>query len=404
MGPNIVGREIVEDRIYDIGVPKWLYTKFLDKNFTNNLKVDSMTLLFPKGNYLKAIALTTKEIKNESFLTQNQILLGKSGGIIAIAKTDYSGLFPAYSAEMNDQVESFLEKYQWVCTNPVTSNEILAQRESGKTPPIFREAQAPKRTGQNQRPETESARICRAIGNSLGKIQATWNGIMNFVIPVANPRTEFWIDIFPNANNWEITPTNSIYNSIRNEATAIGVLDRIRGATSTTVLQRIGNIIAQTLMVPYGTADYQVIVDSIGLIHERQEFREYTPAVDSTATYAVADLAGMETQPTSEDEITRSKEFLGIRETTTRKKKSGGSAVRLHTSVLNELSLIKGQEIYEPITQWLMTTFKTGSREKLQLVAAERILGEALKHQDEIFDDEIEEADLQEIEGYYEEE
>jgi hypothetical protein len=364
-----------------------------------------MTLLFPKGNYLKAIALTTKEINTESFLTQNKIVLEKSGGMIAIAKTDYSKLFPAHSAEMNDQVENFLAKYQWVCTNPSTSDEILAQRESGKTPPIFREAQAPKSSGQNQRPETESARVCRAIANTLGKIQATWNGIMNFVIPVASPKNEFWIDIFPNASNWEITPTNSIYNSIRNEGTAIGVLNGIRGANSTTVLERIGNIIAQVLMVPYGTEDCKVVTDSIKTIHNRQGFRQHDAANDTTGSYPVVSLAAMEIQPTTDDEIGYAKEFLGIQDNATKKKKkSGGSAVRLHTSVLNELSIIKGEEIYEPVTQWLMTTFKTGSREKLQLVAAERIIGEALKHQEELFDEEVDEADLHEIEDYYEEE
>jgi len=403
MGPDTLDRDYVDEQLFKAGVPKWIYNKFLDKNYTSNLKHDCVTMLFPKNNYLKSIALSTKEMNEESFLTANKAVLTKSGGIIALSRTNFLALLPTYSTELNDQIEAFLEKYQWVLTNPATVDEILTLRETGKMPPVFREAQPPRPTGRSFRPETELGKICRQIANMLGKIQATWNGILNFVIPVANPRTEFWIELFANAENWEVTPTNSIYNCIRDEGT-FDPLITLRDATSQDLLRRIGNIVATVNRVPGGSRDATLIINAFLAIRDKQAFRHHVNFNDTVATdHPMQNMDGFNTQPVTGEEIIDGKAFLGLQGgiVRSREKRSGASAVRLHTSVQNELQPLKGHAIYNQVTNWLMTTFKTGERKVLQRIAAERILGEALKHQDEIFEDELEIQDFEEIEAYY---
>lgn len=395
MGSEIVAREHIEDQLFIAAIPKWLYTKFGDTNFTSNLKSDSKVVLFPKNNYLKAIALNTKELNNEPFMTKNQLVLSKSGGIIALSRADFSTLYPKVPSELKEQVLEYLQKYQWVCTNPSTSDEILSIRETGKSVPVFSEVTPRKKTGREQRPETELAKISRQIGNVLGNIQSTWNGIMNFVIPIANPKSDFWIHLFSNAENWEVTPTNSIYNCIRNEG-SLGPLDTLRNASSIVVLGHVYKIVAQSVRVIYGSESASMLSRLFLAMHNRQDFVEREAFIDNIGIgNPIESLEGMETHPVSASEITEAKAFLGIADEVVKaKRKSGQAAVRLSEKVLKELSPLKDMPIYEPVRIWLMTSFKSNRRESLQLIAAERILGEALKHQDKIFEEGFEEEEL----------
>mmetsp|Transcript_10772 Transcript_10772/g.21423 ORF Transcript_10772/g.21423 Transcript_10772/m.21423 type:complete len:580 (+) Transcript_10772:81-1820(+) len=403
MGSDVVDKAYIEDGLFKAGVPKWLYTKFLDKNFTNNLKRDSFTLLFPKGNFLKAIALTTKEIQHENFRKQNQLILQMSGGIITLAATNFSQLFPSIKQELGEPIREFLTGYQWVCTTPLKAEEILDLRETGKSFPVIRDAQAPKKTGKEKRPESEVTKITRQVGNTLNYIQGTWNSIMNFCIPVANPKTEFWANLFT-VRDWDVTPTNSIYNCIRNEATHKSTLQALREKPSGAQLKAIALIVSQQLAIPAETSDCNLVVDSFKDITNEPFTSVNLP--DVSADYKLADLDGYDETIVSRDEMNVARDFLGVKgKVSTKKKISGAGAVRLTTAVLNELAPLRGSELYDKIVMWLMTSFKTGSRNELQKLAAERVLGEALKHQETIFGDEFEEeVALQEMEEYDEDE
>jgi len=401
MKSSPVDKAYVSDQLLTYGTPRWLYLKFLDKNFTANVRDEAVTLLFPRNNYLKSIAVSTKELESESFRARNNIILAKSGGIIILSQTDFSCLFPEYSLEIHEQVVADLENYQWTCTSPYTADEILTVRQTGKQLPIFRESMNSRTPGG--RPESELGRVTREIRNVLGKIQSTWNGIMHFVIPVANPRMEFWNTMYTGAESWNITPTNSIYDCIRDEG--LGPLQGLRLAKTATLLKRIGQIVALSILVPPGTKHAARIIEAFEKIEDNQSFCEtkvFTPTIGKD--HPMQNLDAMETHPVTADEITKAKKFLAFKSREkTRNRRSGQSSVRLHTSVLSELKPLQATPLYEPVTDWLMSTFKTGDRKTLQLIAAERILGEAIKAQDEIFPDEIGEDELQEIEEYYNE-
>lgn len=301
---------------------------------------------------------------------------------------------------IEEQVNAFVEGFYWTLTNPYTEDEILEVREGGKMPPVFRET-VPRGSGRGNRPESELAKITRQIGNTLGLIQATWNGILNFVIPVANPRTEFWIHLFANADDWQITPTSSIYDCIRAEGN-MAPLRNLRSASSLDLLRKIGAIIAQVCQVPHGSADFTAIVGDITRVHNRQGFFQREGFAEPPG-FEIRGLEGMDATPVTDAEQNSARMFLGIRTKGSKKKKrTNASAVRLHSSVLNELRPIKDRiALYEPVTDWLGSTFKTHERNRLQLIAAERILGEVLRHQEKIFDELIEDDELLEIEEYY---
>jgi hypothetical protein len=326
-----------------------------------------------------------------------------SGGIIALAATDFSQLFPSIKQELEEPIREFLTGYQWVCTTPLKAEEILDLRETGKSFPVIRDAQAPNKTGKEKRPESEMAKVARQVGNTLNIIQGTWNSIMNFCIPVANPKTEFWAGLFT-VHAWDVTPTNSIYNCIRNDTSHKRILQALREKPSSAQLKAIALIVSQQLAIPAETADCNLVVTSFDGI--TNEIFTSVNLPDVSADYQLADLDGYDETVVSRDEMDVARNFLGVKgKVSTKTKKSGAGAVRLTTTVLNELAPLKGSELYDKVVMWLMTSFKTGSRTELQKLAAERVLGEALKHQETIFGDEFEEeVALQEMEEYDEDE
>lgn len=407
MGPEKVEQASFEDLLFEAGVPKWLHNKFSDKNFTNNLKTDCVTLLFPRNNYLKSIALTTLELSDEQFITANETVMINSGGVKTLAQAGKEFLFPEFSPLIQEEINAFLRKYMWILTNPYTSDEILAVRESGKAPPIFREAQRPQiRPGDKKsRPETETQRICREIGNALGLLQATWQNIMNFVIPTANPLSEFWGMIYANHTNWEISPTNNLYNCIRSEGN-LTPLNNIRSFSGNNLTELIANIIAARIRVPSGTNNFIALRSILLSIRNSNGFVEVEAYnFDFDAAHTV-NLDILTDHPVTEEQENKARTFLGVRTRASRKKKrSGASAVRLHSSVTNELKALDPlPDLQEKVKDWLMQSFKTGRRTDMQLLAAERVVGEALKHQGELFDDYEEDDILLEIEEYYEDE
>jgi hypothetical protein len=322
-----------------------------------------------------------------------------------LSKHDFSALYPEYNVTLKEQIEVFAKEYQWVLSNPASADDTLALRETGKAPPYFREAQPLKPSGNKNRPESEFSRVSRQIANVLGRIQATWNGILNFVIPVSNPRLQFWATLYSNAVNWDITPTNSMYNCIRNEG-SLAPLYNLKNAPSKDLLDRIGNIVAAACRVPTETADCIDIVNTFKSVHLKQKLTSTKDPVDDiTTNHVLVNLDALKAQPITETETETGKKFLGIRENKSSKqnRRSGASGIRLDSSVINELDLLKNHAIYQQVYTWLSITFKTHDRKVLQLVAAERILGEALKHQDTIFEEELEIQDFEDIEEYYEE-
>jgi len=385
LGSDLVEKDYIATELRNIGVPKWIYNKFLDKNFTNNLNYDCKTLLFPKNNYFKSISFSTVELNDEEFLAANTAVLEKSGGIIRLAKSDFSALYPSYDTNLEEQVEAYLAKYQWVLTNPSTADEVLTLRETGKFPPVFKEAMAPRTSGSKQRPETELGKITREVSNVLGRIQSVWNGILNFVIPVSNPKESFWNLIYPDVT-WNISPTRSIYDCIRDERN-LAPLNAIREATSTVILTRICAIMSVVSGIPTDSPLNLTISTPVMTILNRQGYRALGTFTDNLqADHPLGDLAGIANMPVAENETVAAKAFLNIKEAKSGKaRRSAMAMVRLDKSVYKELRSMEGHPIYDDVINWLMSSFKTGNRKLLQSVATELILGEAQHNSDTIF-------------------
>jgi hypothetical protein len=385
-------KEALEEALFERGIPKWLYNKLTDKQFTANLKNDSTVLLFPKGNYLKSIGLTTKEILTEEFLTSNRYVAENSGSIIKFAQTFPSWkVLPVVPKTLAKDVDTFMDTYFWTMISPYTAKEILEIRAAGKSIPTFKARQKPNpKPGSKTRPETETQRICREIHNILGVMVSTWLHMQNLVFPCANPLAFVWSKIINGTDAWEITPTHGLYEHIIGSKTD---LTPVKALTSAPLLPIMAEIVCQNMQIPAQSDAGKTITKVIEDCNGHSTFVKRKDALDPDIAKYDVDLPTMERTEISGKIVGNTKEVLGIvSKTKKEKKRRGGQAnVRLSTAVLNELQVLENTPIYDRVKEWISSTFKTGKYKETQLLAARMVAGEVLKYQDELLDEDFDE-------------
>jgi hypothetical protein len=288
-------KEALEEALFERGIPKWLYNKLTDKQFTANLKNDSTVLLFPKGNYLKSIGLTTKEILTEGFLTSNRYVAENSGSIIKFAQTFPNWkVLPVVPKTLAKDVDTFMDTYFWTMISPYTAKEILEIRAAGKSIPTFKARQKPNpKPGSKTRPETETQRICREIHNILGVMVSTWLHMQNLVFPCANPLAFVWSKIINGTDAWEITPTHGLYEHIIGSKTD---LTPVKALTSAPLLPIMAEIVCQNMQIPAQSDAGKTITKVIEDCNGHSTFVKRKDALDPNIAKYDVDLPTMRGQ------------------------------------------------------------------------------------------------------------
>jgi hypothetical protein len=405
LGQTSLAKEALETALWENGIPKWIHSKFVDKQFTTNVRHDATVLLFPRGNYTKGIGLTKRELSSEKFLASNAEILGRAGSIIQLARHNWSGLLPVPPAELEKDVESFLNNHMWILIHPYSWTEILEIRASGKSPPIFKARQKPNpKQGTKTRPETETQRICRESYNTLMEINVNWLHLANFIIPCADPLETFWQHLTGDAAAWEITPAHNLYHNLQDFETDLGPIHNLNNKE---LLKLMANIVIIGSRVPTGSKVGLEMAQVFADMENKPAFVEGTevPIGGFDARLRV-DLTAMKAVELEDNAFEEAKKFLGVGapKKKTGRNRGGASSIRLHTSVLNELEILRGHTLYDPVKNWIASSFKTGNKVAVQMIAAERVAGEILKNQDRILTDDFDEYDyLGQAEEYDEE-
>jgi len=403
--PQKVEKEVFDDYLFQCAIPKWLQNKLVDKQFTTNLKVNAVSLLFPKGNYLKAISLTTKELNSESFLARNKTVVEKSGAIIAFAKKDFTFILPKIPRESQGDVKHFYDNMMWTLNSPYSFNEILEVRVGGKAPPSFRERQKPNpRMGSKARPETDTQRICREVYNTIGKLTSTFLHFQNLTIQVSDPLEEFWKKLYPGIS-WEITPSRGIYLHVKESGIP---MKSIKDLTSDPMLALMSEVMCQNLKVSVRSnagLGISVLVDSL---KNKSDYIEQKNVKKNIPDLDIKMMTIEEHPKIPEEVLNKTRTFLGLKnkkKKSSKKKFGSRNSVRLSAQTLVELSVIKerNDDMYFAVKEWLASTFKTGKKAAVQEVAAGYVVGEVLRHQNKLLGEDFDEfVALQEVEEYEE--
>lgn len=390
LSPVKIEKEAVGEALFERGVPKWIFTKLVDKQFTSNLRADSTVLLFPKGNYLKSVALTSKEIKDESFLSANEYIVQKSGGIIALARVDWTPILPVVPKPSENDVKDFLDSYMWTLNSPYDLKDILNIRAAGKSIPSFKARVKPNpKPGLKARPETDTQRVCREIHNILGMLTTTWLHMQNLVIPCADPLAYFWSKIILGTDTWDITPTHGLYEHVKESGKDLGL---IKDLSNKEVLAITGEVICQNMRISTEHENGKLIINTIKNMEGKSVYVKIKKALDVKSAKYCVDLPSMRKVAVTTEVVEETKKFLGqVSAKKSKQKKYSGAAIRLTTDVLTELTVIQDHPMYDRVKMWISTTFKTGQHKLTQHLAAKLVAGEVLKYQNELLDEDFDE-------------
>jgi hypothetical protein len=262
--------EIYNDVLLGTGIPKWLEGKLIDKTFTKDVKLDAKPLLFSKGNFMKSISLTTKEIRNNDFCAVNAFILEESKVIYEMATSaDLEVFFTADMTGEQHEIEAEYLKLQWPMLGTDTVEELLEPRINRHKVTGFSDYLPPKpKPGQADfRPETTQKREVRLLKNKIGQMLNVYLNLFHFIPLVDDPIKDFWLSFFPEANRWTITPESQIYNWIDDEDTKIVTLGLLRNLETDAVKQIARKMVLIKLGIPDGSpraAELTRILDGLG--------------------------------------------------------------------------------------------------------------------------------------------
>jgi len=387
----------LEEELFACGVPKWLHLKAVDKTFTQNLRYNAETVLFPSGNYLKSICLTTNELKSEIFLTFNEYLLANNNVIVGMSRMDYTKALPSVPDVHKDEFQDFLGNHMWVLNSPYTTTDILELRIGGKGIPSYRPRKQPVVSGG--RPETDIQRVKRECTNLFSQINSSWLDLQNLVVPLENPKDEFWSKIIGGTDTWDISPTCNLYQNLKDFGTDLTTIRKLSN-------EAIKTLLANTVCISSGLfpdGELGVLINNLVRNVDNPTFVIGKQITDVGLTSPI-DLAGLQKSKPNEDEKIVVKTYLGLDRKISEKKekRTNKGAVRVFLGALNELKVIESEPIYNRVKEWISTSFITCERSIMQETAARYVAGEVLKYKDLIFEDFDEEEVLHKVEEYEE--
>jgi len=378
----------LEKELFAHGIPKWLHLKAVDKTFTQNLRIDAETVLFPHGNYHKSICLTTAELKSEKFLALNEFLLVNNSVIVELSRMDYTKALPSVPDVHKDEFQDFLENHMWVLNSPYSTTEILELRIGGKGIPTYRPRKQPVVSGG--RPETDIQRIKRECVNLFNQINMSWLDLQNLVVPLENPKDDFWSKFIGGNDAWDITPTRNLYQNLKDFGTDLTIIRKLSSEAFRTLLAN--TVCISSGLLPGGVLG--VMINNLVKNVVEPTFIIGNSVADPGVKDPV-DFAKLQKSKPSDDEKVTVKTYLGLDRKVSEKKEKriNKGAVRVYMDALNELKIIEKEPIFDRVKEWISTSFTTGESKILQVTAARYVAGEVLKYKDRIFEEDFDEEE-----------
>lgn len=378
MGPTKFEQSTHDEWILKCCVPKYIENKFIDPNFTKDVKTDASPLLFPRGNFLKSVSLQTREINSDSFMNANRTIHQNSHSIIQLARSEpFKHWFIPRGSELESELDIQWEKFQWPMLAPGGVEEFLAPRLNRVNVKSFTPILAPKlKPGQKGfRPETPFQKEVRELKNLLHKLLSVMLDFYHLLPRVDDPLQDFWMQFFVTTADWVISPEKTIYDWINESENRDHVIGAIINNEMNIMRRRMIDIIGMQLNIPSNSArmhNLRTILAGTGPNNTTTNYPDNPPLANALRTFPEYSMHDMEntarlTDPVrTEVSIFRGKateELLASEKTRAivAKKKLDKQAIRF-------LRGITDRALKESIEKWIRENFRS---KKMQNLAAE---------------------------------
>jgi len=381
VGPNKLEQTFVNEMFLGCCIPAYLRTKFIDLNFTKNVKNDATILIFPKGNHVKTIGLTTAEARRDSMLRNNSPAILHSGAIVELARSDQlRDWFVSPNGENTEELLAQYDKLVWPMLAPGGVDEYLKPRTDRVNVKSFTPTLAPRpKVGEKKafRPETPFQREVRELKNLHGKFVSTMLDFYHFIPKVDNPLEDFWNQAFPDTEHWDISPEMTIYHWIEQAPRKDVILEAIRNNTMLLFKRKLAHIVGTALDIPSESFRFRTLRGILSATGANVHGRNYTDNPNSTdvindlpvfqyedvtstanITGAIRDsIAAFRGKPTEELQAGEKRQNLIAKK-------------KLNKTASKWISKINDADLREPIRKWVTENFRNP---KLQNLAAEYV-------------------------------
>lgn len=381
VGPTKLEQDTIVEMLMNCCIPQFLYSKFTDPNFTKDAKNDAAPLIFPRGNFMKSISLTTAEINSNAMLRANEVAIRNSHSIIELARSaNLKAWFIPRGNEQTDDLDDQWVKFVWPMMANGDYNAYLKPRVDRVNTKSFTPTLAPRaKPGdkKNFRPETVFQREVRELKNHHGKFLGTLLEFYHFIPKVDSPLDDFWTQVFPDSGNWVISPEMTIYHWIENDANCETVLNAIKDNSMTLIKRKMCRIVCLNLDIPdmatrshaltqilmtTGTNTAAVIYDDdppVGAFVNALPIFEYTDLTDvSSVTGHIRDAVNIFRGKTTEElqKGTKTKALIG--------------KTKLAKQAAKDIKKITDVVMRDAIKKWITENFRN---KKMQNLAAEYV-------------------------------
>jgi hypothetical protein len=364
----------IED-LFKSGVSRWIYYRFIKKDWIKNEVEKAKQLLFPKGNFLKGVNASFKEIEDSDFIEKNEIIFKGSKFLISLLGKEPIKNYCVVSnkdASISEALEAEKKKFGWTLLDP-NVKDLFSPRLQGKNPPSSIEARisnSGKITAQISKLKSDYRNKLTALNDQLSLIQ-------HGVIVINDPVGDFWSRLGYSTDAWLITPEKTLFKWIEDVDPK---LDKVKELMLPTKEETVSLIIGLLMTKCNWFMKFAKQKNFIKLFSFPLTAIVGTdnPAPTKGNTYKGAmDASGV----TSEDRDL-AKRFLGISSKKKKSSKSRGTNVPLEPGIkrmIRECEDLKG--IANPVSNWIASSF-TGKDERVRALAANLIIGSFERDED----------------------
>lgn len=391
MGSEKVPLGDKETALFEAKVPKWIYNRFIMKDWIKNEVESSTQLIFPRGNFLKGVSATYKEVLDDDFVSSNKVIFKGSSFLLKLLSTETVKDFfriKETDASLREALEAEKDKFSWTLLDPDPTH-LFSPRLQGKNPP----STISERTRSVGGKPSQLARLRNDLRNKLKSFNDHLSLIQHGIINITEPR-DFWNSMGYSTDSWVVTPEKNLFHWMKEEDESLNIIQELMDpseeGTVASVLRLLTSKIDWYLKGDY----FKVLVEDmipakeapgryargITFGHHQREYSAHNYASLLSATHL------------SDSVLQEAKMFLGLKEKPKKVSRSRGAAKPLERSIKDLITCTSQmQAISKEVGDWISRNF-TGKNDSLRLLAAELILASFEREEDVIHDnvDEIE--------------
>jgi hypothetical protein len=377
------------EELFKSGVSRWIYYRFIKKDWIKNEVEHAKQLLFPKGNFLKGVNASFQEIEDTEFVQKNTLIFEGSKLLIEMLGKqpviDYCAL-DSSDASVLEALTAERKKFGWTLLD-TDVKEMFSPRLQGKNPPSSIE----ERVGSSGNATAQLSKVKAGYRNKLTILNDQLCLIQHGVIVINNPVDDFWHRLGYDTSTWVITPEKTLFKWIEEVDPK---LERVKELMIPTKKSTVGLIIGLLMTKCNWFMEFGA---QMSLIQSFNFPLDDIPSVDNSPPAIRFTFEGATDVSTiTSDAREFAKKFLGLSSQRRKDKKSRGTNIPLEPEIkhlIKDCDGLKG--INKPVQNWIASSF-TGQDQRVRALAASLIIGSFERDEDLLHDDQDENYDSDE--------